>query len=77
MEFISEKLQAYSVKISHYLKTSKMGFISVKLPVYSVQVAHYFQKLFQKVVFLKEHFSKSLWCSIIVIECSAHPALLH
>ena len=58
-------------------KTFKMEFISVKLQAYSVQIAHYFWKLFQKLVF-KEHFSKSLWCSLvnIVRPCSAHPTLL-
>ena len=50
-------------------KTSKMEFISVKLQAYSVQIAHHFRKLFQKLVFLKEHFSKSLWYSIVSIEC--------
>ena len=50
-------------------KTPKREFISVKLQAYSVQIAHYFRKLFQKLVFLKEHFSKSLWCSIVLIEC--------
>ena len=49
-------------------ETSKMEFISVKLQAYSVQIAHYFWKIFQKLVFLKKHFSKSLWCSIILIE---------
>ena len=56
-----------------------MEFVSVKLQAYSVQIAHYFQKMFQKLVFLKEHFSKSLWCSMVLIECSPavhHPALL-
>ena len=48
-------------------KTSKLEFISVKLQVYSVQIAHYFRKLFQKLVFLKEHFSKSLCCSVVLI----------
>ena len=54
-----------------------MEFISVKLQAYSVQIAHYFRKFFQKLVFLKEHFSKSLWCSIVLIECGpAHPTFL-
>ena len=57
-----------------------MEFISVNLQAYSVQIAHYFWKMFQKLVFLKEHFSKSLWCIIVLIECglagSAHLALL-
>ena len=46
-------------------KNSKMEFISVELETYSVQIPHYFRELFQKLVFLKEHFSKSLWCSIV------------
>ena len=46
----------------------KVEFISVKLQAYSVQIAHYFRKMFQKLVFFKEHFSKSLWCSIVLIE---------
>ena len=45
------------------------GVISVKLQACSVQIAHYFRKLFQKLVYLKEHFSKRLWCSIVLIEC--------
>ena len=49
-----------------------------KVASYSVQIAHYFRKMFQKLVFLKEHFKKRLWCSIVlrVHPCSAHPVLL-
>ena len=51
-------------------KKSKMEFISVKLQTYSVQIPHYFRESFQILVFLKEHFSKSLLCSIVQIKCS-------
>ena len=50
-------------------KTSKMEFFSVKLQAYNVHIAHYFLKLFQKLAFLKEHFSKRFWFSIVLIEC--------
>ena len=58
-------------------KTSRMELILVKLQAYSVQIAHYFQKMFQKLVFLKEHFSKRLCCSFVLIECVATVDILH
>ena len=58
-------------------KTSKMEFFSVKLQAYGVQIAHYFWKLFQKLAFLKEHFSKLFWCSIALIECNPAVHILH
>ena len=33
--------------------------------------------MFQKLLVLKEHFSKSLWCSIILIECGPAVHSLH
>ena len=46
-----------------------VGVYFSKVSSCSVQIAHYFRKLFQKLVFLKEHFSKSLGCSIVLIAC--------
>ena len=66
-------------------KISKMDFISVKLQTYSVQTAHllkaelttdYFWKMFQKLVVLKENFSKKLWYSSVLIECSTAVQIL-
>ena len=54
-----------------------MEFIPVKLQAYSVQIAHYFWKMLQKLVFLKEYFSKSLSRSIILIECGPAVHILH
>ena len=65
MTILRKILHCQSFKNSH----EKVEFISVKLQAYSVQIAHYIRKLFQKLVFLKGHFSKSLWCSIVLIGC--------
>ena len=54
-----------------------MKFISVKLQTYSVQTTHLlyadfitdsFWEMFRKLVVLKEHFSKSLWCNSVLIK---------
>ena len=67
MTMLRKIIDCQSLKVLK--KTSNMEFISVKLQAYSVQIAHYFRKMFQKLVLLREYFSKSLWCSIVLIGC--------
>ena len=54
MTMLKKIIDCHSFKVLK--KTSNMEFVSVKLQAYSVQIPHYFRKMFQKLVFLKEHF---------------------